>query len=346
MMRGVLVAAAVALVAILAGAHATMASGQIVDNPGFKALPRAIHYDTPLVPKQGPKAVIVYGKNAPYTKTAAQAVQKAIQEWCGAGLEMVDDHAVTSDQTWLLNEAYLKTPLVVLGNAQDNRAMHALGTRCLLASNHTWPGGDRFVIRSICEPFAADVNYVVLEASTPEGLNAAAAKLAAMLTALPKDPAATLPLLREVGCVKDAWAEGNNSWAPPEEYRGPAGRSIGQIAMAAAKSPQKFNSFEAIGSLCWLLQPYVCGGGFGTGQASRCALTPDQIRQAAAMLLNICRADGGRITQIDYGQEAEIMDVRCLVQTGLLDEKELDELESILAVSGAIPTTTCTTTSA
>ena len=118
MMRGVLVAAAVALVAILAGAHATMASGQIVDNPGFKALPRAIHYDTPLVPKQGPKAVIVYGKNAPYTKTAAQAVQKAIQEWCGAGLEMVDDHAVTSDQTWLLNEAYLKTPLVVLGNAR------------------------------------------------------------------------------------------------------------------------------------------------------------------------------------------------------------------------------------
>ena len=107
--------------------------------------------------------------------------------------------------------------------------------------------------------------------------------------------------------------------------------------MAAAKSPQKFNSFEAIGSLRWLLQPYVCGGGFGTGQASRCALTPDQIRQAAAMLLNICRADGGRITQIDYGQEAEIMDVRCLVQTGLLDEKELDELESILAVSGAYP---------
>ena len=141
MMRSVLVTAVVTFGVILACAHATKASGQIVDNPGFKALPRAIHYDTPLVSKQGPKAVIVYGKGAPYTKTAAQAVQKAIQEWCGVALELVDDHTVTSEQTWLLNEAHLKTPLVVLGNAQDNRAMHALGTRYLLASNRTWPGG-------------------------------------------------------------------------------------------------------------------------------------------------------------------------------------------------------------
>ncbi len=138
---------------ILACVHATKASGQVVDNLGFKALPRAIHYDTPLVPKQGPKAVIVYGKNAPYTQTAAQALQKAIQEWCGVALGLVDDRTVTSDQTWLLTEAYLKVPLVVLGNAQDNRAMHALGTRYLLASNRTWPGGDRYIVRSYLEPF-------------------------------------------------------------------------------------------------------------------------------------------------------------------------------------------------
>jgi arylsulfatase A-like enzyme len=59
---------------------------------------------------------------------------------------LADDRTVTSEDTWLLNESYFKTPLIVLGSAQDNRVMHALGTRFLLRSNRTWPGGDRFLM--------------------------------------------------------------------------------------------------------------------------------------------------------------------------------------------------------
>ena len=92
--------------------------GQVVGNPGFKALPRAINYATPLAPANGAKAVIVYGKDAPWTRSAAEAVQKAVADWCGARLALADDRAVTGEDTWLLADAYRKTPLIVLGNAR------------------------------------------------------------------------------------------------------------------------------------------------------------------------------------------------------------------------------------
>ena len=47
----------------------------------------------------GVKAVIVYGKNAPWTQKAAQTVRKAIEDWSGAKLNLADDGAVTSDET-------------------------------------------------------------------------------------------------------------------------------------------------------------------------------------------------------------------------------------------------------
>ena len=154
------------------------AQGQAVPvNPGYKALVRPIHYSMPLAPKDGPHALIVYGKNAPWTQKAAQALQKAVADWCGVKLELVDDQTVTNEDTWLLNDAYRKTPLIVLGNAQDNRVMHAMGVHFLLQSNRYWPGGDRYFIRSVFEPFVADVNYVSLEASTQAGMDGAVAKL-------------------------------------------------------------------------------------------------------------------------------------------------------------------------
>lgn len=168
--------------------------GQVVDNPGFNALPRAINYATPLA-ASGVKAVIVYGKDAPWTKSAAEAVQKAVADWCGIKLELADDRAVTGEDTWLLADAYRKTPLIVLGNAQDNRVMHALGTQYLLQSNRSWPGGDRYYIRTVFEPFVAEVNYIVLEASNQAGMDAAAAKFAELLKGFPADAkaAATIP---------------------------------------------------------------------------------------------------------------------------------------------------------
>ena len=58
-------------------------------------------------------------------------MQKAVQEWSGKKLEIIDDAAATSEETWLLAEAYRHTPMIVVGNTQDNRLMEALGTRYL-----------------------------------------------------------------------------------------------------------------------------------------------------------------------------------------------------------------------
>jgi len=131
-----LLACGVALLLASAALGPSSAFAQSGANPVFKALPRPIHYETLLNPREGPKAVIVYGKNAPWTRKAALAVQKAVLDWSGVKLELADDQTVTSDQTWLLTDAYRKTPLIVLGNGRDNRVIHALATRYLAQSNH------------------------------------------------------------------------------------------------------------------------------------------------------------------------------------------------------------------
>jgi len=212
-------------------------SGQVVDNLGFKALPRPINYATPLSPAGSIKAVIVYGKDAPWTRKAAEAVQKAVQDWSGVKLELADDRTVTADETWLLSDAYRKTPLIVLGNAKDNRVVHALGTRFLAQSSRHWPGGDRYTIRSIFEPFVADVNYIAMEASTEAGLDAAAAKFAELLKTFPKDAAATIPRVRVLGCVKDQWGGPTDPWKPNKEWFPTLQGSVTDIAKHTKARP-------------------------------------------------------------------------------------------------------------
>ena len=46
-------------------------------------------------------------------------------------------------------------------------------------------GPDRYVMRTVFEPFVADVNYIFLEASTEAGLENAVAKFTELLQTLP-----------------------------------------------------------------------------------------------------------------------------------------------------------------
>ena len=148
-----------AVLGLLVGLAGGAAWGEAVKQDGFRALPRPVRYATPLAPPGGVKAVIVYGKTAPWTQAAALRVQQAIKRWCGQQLSLIDDRTATSEETWLLTDAYRRRPMIVLGNGEVNRVMHALATRYLLESNGSWPGGNRYVIRTIFEPFMADVNW-------------------------------------------------------------------------------------------------------------------------------------------------------------------------------------------
>jgi hypothetical protein len=341
-------AAVVLVFALLFGGSAGLC-GQIVDNPGFAAQLRPINYATPLAPANGVKAVIVYGKDAPWTKTAAEAVQKAIADWSGVKLELADDRTVTSDDTWLLTDAYRKTPLVVLGNSQDNRVMHALGTRYLLQSNRTWPGGDRYYIRSVFEPFVADVNYVVLEASNQSGMDAAAAKFADLIKTFPganKATATVPPRLRVLGGVTNKWIPEKfqpTSWNPPlaPELAKDLSRSPTELAKAFQGTPLPSGWGITRNSNYPPVWWYILGGyWWSAGQDRTCPdLDDGTLRATAAMYMLGCRKVGGRAypAMDHYGAATFLVYLRSIFQTGLLSDKEVNELESAIVLSSCDP---------
>ena len=306
------------------------ASGQIVDNLGFKALPRPIHYATPLAPAGGAKAVIVYGKNAPWTQKAAEAAQKTILDATGLMLDLVDDLAATSDQTWLLNDAYRKTPMIVLGNAQDNRVMHAMGVRYMLQTNRAWPGGDRYLVRTVFEPFVADVNYITLEASTQAGLDGAVAKLAEIVKPLGKDPA--IPFTRVVGGGKDTWQGDPWPWKIPTAYQGDPNRSAAQVAGQFKGTPPTVGELNYGSLWAWFL-----GGYINENMAKVTDMTPEKLRTSAGILLAAGRAWGSRITPDHYAMTSVLMGVRSAIQSGVLSDAEVNEFENFMVLAAAYP---------
>jgi hypothetical protein len=330
---------------LMASCCGTASGDTASPSPAFKALPRPINYATPLAPKGGARAVIVYGKLAPWTRRAARSVQQAIQDWCRVELELADDRSVTSDDTWLLNDAYRKTPLIVLGNAQDNRVMHALGTRFLAMSNRSWPGGDRYIVRSIFEPFVADVNYVVLEASTEAGMNAATAKFAELLKTFDDNAKATAtipPRLRVTGCVKDKWESRTAEWtARPAEWADMGDRSVADLVTAFKGKPINAGTpagNERITSDIW---NYMVGGcnSWPPESFSHDLDLPNQ-KAIAAMTILGCRALGGRThyrTDDHYGILLSFHGIRSVFNSAILSPEEVAELESCVVLSHTVP---------
>jgi hypothetical protein len=326
-----------ALLAISLAFACGHALAQVVDNPGFKALPRPINYATPLAPAGGTKAVIVYGKNSPWTQAAATAVQKAIEDWSGVKLDLADDRTVTSEETYLLNDAYRKTPLIVLGNVQDNRVMLALGTRYLLRTNRTWPGGDRFIIRSIFEPFVADVNYVTLEASNQAGMDAAAARFATWIKGFPMYGSATLPpCLHYHASLKDKWEEAGFDWKAPPEWSHAINKSITELTHTFKGKPSLAGTAAWNDHVTFDLWWWMQGG---VQEASDIRMNDGDLRAHAAMTLLGCRAQGGRTHgNFDhYGALASFMGIRAAIQAGVLSPEELNEFESCMVLSTAMP---------
>ena len=338
--------AIVAALMVMAFANGSGAA-ETATNPAYRAQPRPIRYETPLAPKDGPPAMIVPGRSAPYTLKAARAVQQAVQAWSGHTLAIVDDRTVTSDETWLLTDAYRKTPLIVLGNGQDNRVVHALGTRYLAQSNRSWPGGDRYVMRTVFEPFVADANYLLLEASTEAGLENAVARFTEFLKTLPADAkaAATLPpRIRELGSGKDRWAVGYTGWKPPAAWQQIMDRTVAEFIESYQGTPVKAG-WEAVRSAGFPSD--ICGHVMGGHVWNRPGEPPGAIRldqgmqrAIAAMQLLGCRAVGGRTHGYydHYGATPSFNAIRAVMQTGVLNDAEMNELENCIVQDAAAPT--------
>ena len=203
-----------------------------------------------------------------------------------------------------------------------------------------YQGGDRYVVRSYFEPFVADTNWILLEASNAAGMDAAVAKFRQMLHGFPKNESATVPLFRELGFVKDQW-HFDGQWTSPAEYGQPGKRSATEIAREFKGTPAKSGSGE-------LWEPYslaiehVRGGVFGRYTDNTPALpsaTLDHMRIIAAMAMNGCRTIGGRVhvPREDYGAMGAITGIEAIFQSGVLDEKEVNEFENFMTLSAAHP---------
>ncbi len=191
---------------------------------------RKIKWETPLLADPAPlSAMIVYPSGAPGGQALGERVRAAVKARGGKDIPCVSDKVVIDQATWLVREEFLGRPIIAMGNIADNKAIYALSTRFLTLANHKWPGGDKFCVRSILEPFRADVNWIVVEASTPDGLGAGVDALCRRIStqtgatvgqgrpALGGDsanlrPGAAPPDLamkyfRELGSVKGDWAE-------------------------------------------------------------------------------------------------------------------------------------------
>jgi hypothetical protein len=314
-----------------------VAFAQTPDHLGFQALPRTISYATPLTPAQGAQAVIVYGKKADWTQAAALRVQKAVQDWSGKKLDVIDDLTATSEDTWLIADAYRHTPMIVIGNTQDNRLIQALGTRYLDSSNHSWPGGDRYLVRTVFEPFAADTNHIVLSASNETGATGATAALEAAIKKLPKDDASTIPFTRIIAGTNDKWLPVNDVPVIPKEFATPS-KSVTEVAAKAAVAP--YTAGEPLGYSPFSSEPYLYALG-GTFDEHYTAMLTDESNMipVAAIFLNGVRAAGGRthIPFHHYGGMGVLMGIRGIFQSGILNEKEFNEFESAMVYSGAYP---------
>lgn len=329
------------VLAVLCAFAASMAGSpafaQTPDHLGFQASPRTINYATPLTAAQGAQGVIVYGKNAGWTQAAALRVQKAVQDWSGKKLDVIDDLTATSEETWLIADAYRHTPMIVIGNTQDNRLIQALGTRYLDGSNHSWPGGDRYLVRTVFEPFAADTNYIVLSASNESGMTGATAALEAAIKKLAKDDASTIPFTRIIAGTKDNWLPVNNVPAIPKEFATPS-KSVTEVAAKAAVAP--YTAGEPLGYSPFSYGPYLYGLG-GTFDEHYTAMRTDEANlvPVAAIFLNGVRAAGGRthIPFHHYGGMGVLFGIRGIFQSGILNEKEFNEFESAMVYSGAYP---------
>ena len=188
----------------------------------------------------------------------------------------------------------------------------------------------------------ADVNYVVLEASKEAGMDAAAAKFAELLKTFPKDAAATIPpRLRVFDSVKDKWVKIGPSARDLADYSG-LDRGVAEIARSfKGKLPPSPAEIPFL----WTALAHMYGGwmgGYGEvpPEGSGMDVTSDgQMRAIAAAYLNSCRALGGRafLGRAHYSAIGPIVALRAIFQSGLLNEQEMNEFESALALSIADP---------
>jgi len=136
-----------------------------------------LHLDIPLVKDGKPNAAIVAPASGVY-KTAAEAVQRAIEKRTGVKVPIVSDGSPEA-------AVPIKGNLIVLGNRSTSRTINALYDLHYCLVDLKYPGPEGYVIRTVHNPFGDGRSVVIVGASDAAGVDEGAKALAAILSKAP-----------------------------------------------------------------------------------------------------------------------------------------------------------------
>ena len=219
--------------------------------------------------------------------------------------------------------------------------MHQLGLLYLAVSNRTFPGGDRYTIRSLFEPFAADANCLAVEASTQAGLRAGVAKLGEMLKGFPKDPPVIPHTTRVFGGVKDTWDTEHWFKMPAEMPKDIESRSVAEVAKGykgqVVMAGDDFYKVGLGGDI-----GYYTVGGISERFPDRPLYVPmsqGEIKAYAVLWTLGYRAVGGRTHRPfdHYGAMSSLLDGMGLIKSGVLSAMRSTNWRAAFVLSGAFP---------
>ena len=293
--------------------------------PGVASMPlgcydRKIRWETPLLAERSAScAVIVYPSGMAGGAAQGQKIREAILLRSGRDVPCISDDLVVDSETWLVRDEFLSRPMIVLGNATDNKAIYALATKFLTQANRKWPGGDRFTVRSVLEPFAADTNWVVVEASTPQGLEAGVTALNKRIAAAPAETL-NIPYFRELGASKGTWAE-----TPFKQEGIDLSKSIPDIKEQIKK---KYGPTVRIagGELFYYdAWTWLTGG------------SPEAAKYAAGVLLLELERDPWYVPTGHYNYDITIKAWQICFTSGVVDEALINRVEGAMSRSAANP---------
>lgn len=151
---------------------------------------RELYLDTPLIRSGRPSAAIVIGDER--FRPLAEQVNAAIRAKCGAELPVKSDREFAEVRR-------LPSPLILIGNCDDNLAVRNFYLRHYVILDAKYPGAGGYNVRTLHNPFADGHNVIFAGGSDFEGHEAAVEKLAERIAALPESrETLTLPRLAEI----------------------------------------------------------------------------------------------------------------------------------------------------
>jgi len=152
--------------------------------------PKPLFRETPIVKDGKPLAAIAVSLKDDAQKKAAEDINRYVADLVGVKLPIVE----ASEGA----EALLaKTHLIAPGSLMTNSVVGRLYDTDFAYSDAEYPGKGGWVVRSVCDPFGAGRNVIVLGGSDPEGIAEATANFVRLLQ---KDEMGdiVLPLTREI----------------------------------------------------------------------------------------------------------------------------------------------------